>query len=205
MRIEDLYTIKDNTDESISVNKQVMFKDFHINRAMVVDHEGYWSTTIANDNELNEMILNGKVITQIYDSNGNEIGSGEDIITTITNDGIVIKCASPFSQELTLRIFGMMSEEPISTDMKFQKFFIMPDNITVDDDNLGWHFEIEQEDLNEIVLSNGSISVMIYNQNGVDITTSPLISAEITTNNVTIKSIANMTPNEVYSIIVRQN
>lgn len=205
MRIEDLYTVKDNTGENISINKQVMFKDFHINRTMIVDHEGYWSATIADDNELNEMIMNGKVITQIYDSDGSEVGSGEDIITTITNDGIAVKCASPFSQELTLRVFGIMSEGPISTDMKFQKFFIMPDNITVDDDNLGWHFEIEQEDLNEIVLSNGSISVMIYNQNGVDITTSPLISAEITTNNITIKSIANITPNEVYSIIVRQN
>ena len=204
MRIEDLYTIKTN-EEDLSSKKQIFFKDFVISGSTISVQDGMWTATISGDDELNEMINNGKIITQIYDELGNEVGSGGDIITKITENGITISCVSQFTYDLTLRVFGIGNANQEISDTKFQKFIITKDDVVADDDEVGWNFVINQDDLEEIILGNGSISVMIYNKNGIDVTTSPLLVVPKSSCNITIRSIADITAQEVYSIIVKQN
>lgn len=201
MRIEELYTIK-TTGETTS-KKEIFFKDFKISGSTITVHENMWTVTISNDDKLNEMINNGKIITQIYDDLGNEVGSGYDFMTKIGSDGITISCISPFTHDLTLRVFGVVNDEEETSDLKYQKFLITPDDVIADE--AGWNFLIEQDDLDKIVLLDGSVEVLIYNKNGVDVTTSPLLITTITSSTITIKSIVGITSEEVYSVIVKQD
>lgn len=201
MRIEELFQIEhdDYVVNSMSI------ESFVVESSGMQFVNDCYQQILSNDT-ISEFIYNGDIIVQVFDSAGNEILSGSDVICNVdkANKIITIKCLERPSLNLIVKVIGMKDAEKDShhTEKLFQKFFITDEDMVEDEDGLGWSYTIEQSDFEKINLSLGDITVQLFNSLGIEITSSPLFSISIDSNSITVHNIAEKPSDVVYVVIV---
>lgn len=193
MRIEELFQIEHND----SVVNNISIGSFIVESSEMQFINNCYQQIISND-IVSGFINNGDIIVQIFDSNGNEVLSSSDIICNVDkiNKIITIKCVERPSLNLIVKVVG------IQTRKLFQKFFIVSDDMIEDEDGIGWSYTIKQSDLEKINLSLGDITVQLFNNLGMEITSSPLFSISIDSNSITVHNISEKPSDTVYAAIV---